>query len=294
MLPGVLAGAWRLLEWQFSAEQTLRWVEERLDLGVNAFDLADVHGDARVEALFGRALALRPGLRQRLQIVCTAGLRRGNAQLALPTLPDGVADAASVHADVQRLLAALGTGRIDLLLLQWPRPAPDANALDALAALLQSLQRQGRVGAVGASHWPAAALEDLHQRVPLAAHQVACSLLHTTALADGTLARGAALGLAAMAWSPLAGGRLVNGQDDAALAMRTLLDALSRTTGLAPVTLACAWLQGLPGKPRALIGARRPGWVQQALAARAVELGPQVRQALDLAAGLNPAPPAIA
>jgi predicted oxidoreductase len=291
-LPGVVAGAWRLLEWQFSAEQALRWLDERLALGVTAFDLADVFGDARVEALFGRALALQAGLRQRLQIVCTVGLRQGNAQRPLPSLPHGKADAVSVQADVLRLLAALSTERIDLLLLQCPHPLPDAAALDALAQLLQRLQRQGSVGAVGASHWPAAALAALHQRVPLAAHQVECSLLQPAALADGTLAQGAALGLAAMAWSPLAGGRLVNGKDNAAQAMRAVLGRLADDTGLAPVTLACAWLNGLPGRPRAVIGARRPELVQQALAARAVRLDREQRAALDTAAGLNPVRPA--
>ena len=38
-------------------------------------DHADIYGGYTVEALFGEALALAPGLRQRMQIVSKCGIR---------------------------------------------------------------------------------------------------------------------------------------------------------------------------------------------------------------------------
>ena len=68
-LSPVVAGAWRLADWGWSAAERLRWIEQCIELGVTAFDHADIYGDYRAQALFGEALALRPGLRERLQLV---------------------------------------------------------------------------------------------------------------------------------------------------------------------------------------------------------------------------------
>jgi predicted oxidoreductase len=62
-LSRIVAGMWRMQEWQLTAQQRLRLIEQCLELGVSSFDHADIYGDYGVEALFGEALALQPGLR---------------------------------------------------------------------------------------------------------------------------------------------------------------------------------------------------------------------------------------
>ena len=65
-LSPIIAGAWRLAEWQWTPQQRLAWIEGNLDIGITSFDHADIYGGYSVEALFGEALALRPALRQRM------------------------------------------------------------------------------------------------------------------------------------------------------------------------------------------------------------------------------------
>ena len=79
-LSAIVAGAWRLAEWQWTPQERLAWIEANLDIGVTSFDHADIYGGYSVEALFGEALALRPSLRARgggEDCACEAG--RSNA-----------------------------------------------------------------------------------------------------------------------------------------------------------------------------------------------------------------------
>ncbi len=256
-LSPVVAGAWRLADWAWSPRQRLAWVEANAELGVTSVDHADIHGDNGSEALLGEALALRPGLRARLQLV-------GTCTVAPGTPADAVA--ASVRGAVEHSLRALGTDHLDLLLVH--RPGLDL-APDALAAALHAEQRAGRVRHLGLGQAAPAMVAEVHRRVPLAAHQVTLSPLAQQALHDGTLDQCLALGLRPMAWAPLAGGRLFTGQDAAAIRLRALLQALAAERGVPLTTLAIAWVLRHPARPLPVLGSRRTVVAQEALAATA-------------------------
>lgn len=74
-----------------------------------------------MEALFGEALALAPGLRERIQLVNAA--RPGNA------IKHCDSSAAHVRAAVENSLKALRTDRLDLLLIHRPDALLDADEL---------------------------------------------------------------------------------------------------------------------------------------------------------------------
>ncbi len=40
----IIAGAWRLAEWQFSLEQRLAWIEGCMTRGLSSFAHADIYG----------------------------------------------------------------------------------------------------------------------------------------------------------------------------------------------------------------------------------------------------------
>jgi predicted oxidoreductase len=119
-LSAVVAGAWRMASWGWTPAERLRWIEQCAELGVTSFDHADIYGGYTVEGLFGEALALSPGLRDRLQLVTKCGIR-----LVSPARPEhrGKAyDASPAHvvASVEASLRALRTDRVELLLLHRP------------------------------------------------------------------------------------------------------------------------------------------------------------------------------
>jgi predicted oxidoreductase len=74
-LSPIVAGAWRLSEWQLSVPQRLAWIEGCIERGLTSFDHADIYGGYEVEALFGEALAAAPGLRNQMQLVSKCGIK---------------------------------------------------------------------------------------------------------------------------------------------------------------------------------------------------------------------------
>jgi predicted oxidoreductase len=247
----------------------VRWIEEVLDLGISSFDHADIYGGYSVEAAFGAALARVPGLRQRLQIVTKCGIKLQHPARPAHRIKSYDSSRAYVMASVDASLQALRCDHIDLLLLHRPDLLM---AADELADTFRTLQAQGKVLAFGVSNHRPDELALLHSRFALAAHQVEISPLQHQAFADGTLVQCQQLGLLPMAWSPLAGGRLLSGDDEAARRVRAALQALAAEYGCSPLTLACAWLLRHPTRPRPVLGSGRVAALREAVAAADVQL----------------------
>ncbi len=271
-LSPIVAGAWRLADWGWTAQQRLAWVEANLDLGLTSFDHADIYGDYRVEALFGEALALRPALRSRMQLVSKCGI-----QLRSPARPDHHVKhydttAAHVRAAVDASLQAMRCDHLDLLLIHRPDALTD---FDALADTFEALRRAGKVRHFGVSNFSPAQLAPLHRRIALASHQIELSPLHLDRLHDGVLDQCQDLGLRPMIWSPLAGGRLFTGRDETAQRVRQTLEAIAAELGISTTTLAIAWVLRHPSAPLPILGSRRISVAQDALAALGLQLDVQ-------------------
>lgn len=268
-LSAVVAGVWRMASWGMDVPARVRWIEQCLDLGITSFDHADIYGDYQVEAMFGEALAAAPGLRERMQLVTKCGIRLVSARRPEHALKSYDTSPAHVRASVERSLRALRTDRIDLLLLHRPDPLMDP---DALAETFRALREPGTVLHVGVSNHAPSQLALLHGRHPVVTNQVELSPLRLDALHDGTLDQCLDLGIRPMAWSPLAGGRLLAGDDDRAVRVRAALDALGRTHGASAATIAFAWILRHPSAPVPITGSRRIDALREAVAALDVRL----------------------
>ena len=268
-LSPVVAGCWRLAEWGWSAPERLRWIEQCLERGVTTFDHADIYGGYSVEALFGEALALAPHLRARLQLVSKCGIRLVDAARPAHRIKSYDTSAAHLMASVDNSLRALRTDHLDLLLIHRPDPLMRPGEIaDAVARL----KAAGKILDFGVSNFTMSQFAMLNQWVPLATNQIELSPLHRAPLHDGTLDQMLALDLRPMIWSPLAGGRLFSGSQPDALRVRTVLEAVAQRHGVAPATVAYAWLLRHPSGPRPIVGSRRLEALDQALAAQALTL----------------------
>ena len=272
-LSPVVAGAWRLAEWQWSPQQCLAWIEANLDIGVTSFDHADIDGGYSVEALFGEALALRPALRSRLQLVSKCGIQLVGAPRpgarSQTQIKHYDTSAAHVRTSVEHSLLALRTDHLDLLLIHRPDALQD---FDELADVFAALRREGKVRTFGVSNFSPAQLAPLHRRLALATHQIELSPLQRRALHDGVLDQCQDLGLRPMVWSPLAGGRIFTAQDDTAQRLRSTLQALADARGISVTTLLIAWVLRHPSQPLPILGSRRIGVAQDAMAALPLRL----------------------
>lgn len=264
-LSPLVAGTWRLHERGWTASQTLRWIEQWADHGVTSFDHADIYGGYRVEALFGEALALAPALRERLQLVGKCGIRLpGHARGAAHTKHYDTG-AAHLAASVEQSLRLLRTDRLDLLLIHRPDPLMDAAEV---AGAVEVLKRDGKILDFGVSNFAPPQFELLDALTPLATNQIELHPLRREPLHDGTLDQLQRRGRRPMVWSPLAGGRLLGGDEsEPAQRVRWALGELGARLGVAPATVAYAWLLRHPTRPHPVVGTMRLDGLRDALAA---------------------------
>lgn len=268
-LSAIVAGVWRMAEWQMDVQARIRWIEECLALGITSFDHADIYGDYQVESLFGATLAAEPGLRERMQLVTKCGIKLVSAHRPEHAIKSYDTSPQHVIASVHRSLRELHTDRIDLLLIHRPDALTDP---DALAAAFGTLRDAGKVLHVGVSNHAPSQLALLQRRFPVATNQIEFSPLHLAPLSDGTLDQCVDLGMRPMIWSPLAGGRLVTSNAEPVRRVRAVLEALGTEFGVSAVTVAYAWLLRHPSQPVPITGSRRVEALRDAVAALGVRL----------------------
>lgn len=268
-LSPIVAGMWRLREWRLDTPALARWIEQALGLGITSFDHADLYGDYGAQAAFGAALAASPGLRGRMQLVTKCGIKLVSPARPSHAIKSYDSSRAHVLASVENSLRELATDRIDLLLVHRPDWLAEP---DELARCFEELHRAGKVLHFGVSNHAPSQFARLHRRFALATNQIEFSPLQLGPLVDGTLDQAQDLGLPPMVWSPLAGGRLMNGSDEAAQRVRGVLEDLGRSRGVSAATMAYAWIRRHPSRPLPITGSGRIEALREATAALGVEL----------------------
>ena len=130
-LSRLVFGMWRLADWSLTLKETQQIIAHNLALGITSFDHADIYGDYTCEALFGKALAQSPDLRQKMEIITKCGIR-----LISKNRPDHKIkyyDTSSTHiiASAEQSLKNLHTDHIDLLLIHRPDPLTNPEEVES-------------------------------------------------------------------------------------------------------------------------------------------------------------------
>ncbi|WP_229223931.1 aldo/keto reductase family oxidoreductase [Duganella sp. sic0402] len=263
-LSRIVAGMWRMNEWNLSPQQRVDWIEQALAMGVTSFDHADIYGGYGVEATFGEALKLQPSLRDKMQIVSKCGIKLISAARPEHTIQHYDTSASHIIASAENSLRQLGTDHLDLLLIHRPDPLMN---FDEIAGAFAQLRQDGKVKHFGVSNFSRHQFESLNRRIALATNQVEFSPLHVVPMFDETFDGLQDLGVAPMIWSPLAGGRLFSSDDAASARVRTVIqkvaDELQRPFG----SVVFAWIMQLPSRPVPLTGSGRIAAVKEAVEA---------------------------
>ena len=265
-------GVWRLADDPAGSDvsRVRAKIEASLAAGITTFDHADIYGGYQGEGLFGRALEEAPALRARMEIITKCGIKAPGPNLPGARVKHYDASAAAIIRAVDRSLQELRTDYLDVLLIH--RPDWLTNAEDTAHGLRQ-VMASGKVRAVGVSNYsvPQYSLLEHFLGRPLATNQVELSLLHMHATTDGTLDQCQAQGAHPMAWSPLAGGRLLQGGE----ASQRLAPVLARIGNLyhaSPEQIALAWVAALPSRPQVIMGTNRPERFTHLANAMAIQL----------------------
>jgi predicted oxidoreductase len=269
-------GTWRFLDdpSSCSPEQVLERIKVCMDLGITTLDTAEIYGLYKVEELVGRALALDSGVRDKVQIVTKSGIYVPCEFHPERTVAHYNATAARLVKSAEKSLRFLGVETLDLLLVHRP---DWLTSVDETAEGLNQLLRAGKIRSAGVSNYNVHQFEALNSRMeqPLVTNQVEFSLMHMDPIDDGVFDQCQKLRIKPMAWSPLAGGRMMSGSTDVgAVRLHAKAAKLGLKYGNATLDqLAYAWLLAHPAQALPVIGTNKVERIRAVAKAAEMKLG---------------------
>ncbi len=250
----IVHGHWRLNEWKLAPQELLKLTQQCIELGVTSFDHADIYGNYSNEALFGQALLLKPELRQQLQIVTKCGIKLISEKYPDRKIKTYDYSYNHITNSVENSLKNLKTDYIDVLLLH--RPSPFFNP-EEVAKAFDFLLKSGEVRAFGVSNFSPQSFEMLQQHcsMPLVTNQVELSPWCLEHFDNGNMDFFLRHKIKPMAWSPLAGGRLLFAKDEKSKQIQLVLNQIKEENSQNSVeSVVYSWLLMHPAEIVPVVG----------------------------------------
>jgi predicted oxidoreductase len=252
-------GTWRLLAGQqpVNVQDFVRILERCIELGITTIDTAEIYGDYLVEEFLGKALIAAPHLKNKLQWVSKFGI-----YIPCQFHPDRKvafynASAERMIKSTEKSLRFLGLEALDLQLVHRP---DWLTSIDETANGINQLVRQGKIKFAGVSNYNVHQFSALNSRLDqlLVTNQVEFSPLHMNPIEDGVFDQCQQLQVRPMAWSPLAGGKLLDSTNAAGIRFQSKAAELSeKYQGAGVDQFAYAWILAHPSQPVPIIGSHQ-------------------------------------
>ena len=270
-LSRIVHGYWRLRDWNLSDDQLLKLIEQVLELGITSFDHADIYGNHTCEAYFGRALALKPELREKMELISKCGIKMATDYN--PELDIKIYDYSTEYIikQAETSLKNLGTDRLDLLLLH--RPAPFFNP-EEVAKAFDQLKSSGKVLNFGVSNFSPAQFDTLQSYLdmPLATNQVEISVSCLAHFENENTEYFLKHKIKPMAWSPLAGGAIFNPKTEKEQRLAAVLKTIAAELNTDIDQVMYAWLLKHPTGIMPIVGSQHINRIKSAVDALEIEL----------------------
>ncbi|KMS56320.1 aldo/keto reductase [Novosphingobium barchaimii LL02] len=186
-----------------SREDAVALFRHALDAGCDHFDTANIYGAGVSEEILGEAIIERRG---EFLLATKTGIIVEGPNRGIDCRPE------SITASLDGSLKRLGTDHVDLFYMHRFDPkVPIADSVGAMARAIEA----GKISSYGVSEWSSAHIREAHAVHPMAAVQTEYSLW-TRNVELGVLETTRELGIALVAFSPLARGALGGELHDAA------------------------------------------------------------------------------
>jgi len=250
--------------------ETLEFVHQCLEQGINTFDHAPVYGAYTIEKLFGdRVLRKEPGLRSHIKIITKAGIvlpnTVGNKHIYYDSRKE------SLLNEIDRSLMKLATDHVDVLLIHRPDILGDpAETAEALEEIIKS----GKALTVGVSNYEPAQFSALQSKLPfkLVANQMEFSVKSTYNFFNGVIDQAFELRTPIMVWSPLGGGSVFTGTDEQSIRLRKVLSEIAEAHCCSVDMIMYAFLLVHPAKLMPITGTMNIARVKNAVDALDIKL----------------------
>lgn len=271
-LSRIIHGQMRMNDWNMGNRQLLDLFKQLLNLGITTFDHADIYGNYTCEARLGEVMSLEKGLRNKLEIVTKCGIK-----LVSDKYPDRKVKYYDYSYDhiitsVNNSLKNFRTDRIDLLLLHRPAPFFDP---EMAAKAFAGLKRDGKVLHFGVSNFTPLQFETLNSftEEKLVTNQVEISPYCLEHFENGNIDFFLKEKIKPMAWSPVAGGRLLNPHDDKGPRIMRVLREVAGELGVSPVDkVIYAWMLMHPVQMMPIVGTGKLERIRYAVEALNLQL----------------------
>ncbi|WP_333776587.1 aldo/keto reductase [Streptomyces sp. IBSBF 3136] len=280
-------------EWTLDEEASRPLVRQALEAGINFFDTANVYSDGTSEEIVGKALR---DFANRDEIVLATKVH-GRMR---PGPNGGGLSRKAIMTEIDHSLRRLGTDYVDLYQIhRYDHETPVEETMEALHDLVKA----GKVRYIGASSmyaWEFSKAQytaDLHGWTRFVSMQNHYNLLYREEERE-MLPLCADQGVSTLPWSPLARGRLTREwgtvtERSAGDAFggrlylesdRSIVEAVTRIAGdrgVPRAQVALAWLLHRDTVAAPIVGASRPGHIEDAVAAVELELSDKEREELE-------------
>ena len=265
----VIYGFYRWDEEENTQASMERIVRLCLELGINTFDHADIYGDYRCEELFGSLIANKLIKREDIILFTKCGLRVPHP--SQPSLRIEHVDTSKEHIlrSVDNSLKKLRTDYIDIFLLNGFDPIAN---LEETAIVLRQLKEKGKIKNIGIANFSVFQHQLLasYLQLPIVTNHIELNLLNTTALDNGQIDYIKQRYMRPLASSPLAAGRIADGEDLLATNLRAKLAEVSARYDADIESVAVAWIYKLGALP--LIGTTDEARIRNIVKASGIEL----------------------
>jgi aryl-alcohol dehydrogenase-like predicted oxidoreductase len=283
--------------WTLNEEQSQPFLHQALDLGINFFDTANVYSSGASEEVLGRFL--KENTRRENVVIATKvhGVMRDEPN-------GGGLSRKEIFYELDQSLRRLGTDYVDLYQIhRWDPETPIEETLEALHDVVKA----GKVRYIGASSmhaWQFAKslyLAEMNGWTRFISMQNHYNLLYREEERE-MMGLCAAEGIGVLPWSPLARGRLARpwkaestsrsetdkfgntmygSTEEADHAVVDRLGEIAGKRGVPQAQVALAWMLSKPIVTSPIIGASKPGHLEDAVAALSLKLTPEEIAALE-------------
>ena len=283
-LGGLLAGSWKPSWNQHEEAESIRAIQEAVELGVNWIDTSPFYGFGRSEELIGKTLKL---LSKKPFVFTKCGIRWNENSEIVPNLT-----VESVREEVEMSLKRLCIEEIDLYQIHWPKPE---EYIEEAWETMSTLIREGKIRYIGVSNLNTDQMDRLSRIAPITSLQPQYNAI-TRSVENDILPYCLKSGIGVIVYSPMASGlltgkmtrgRIANMESDDLrrdnwkfkepdlsknLKITDMMEEIANEKGCNTAEVAIAWTLKNPSVTGAIAGMRNRSQVADIINCTEIEL----------------------
>ncbi|MFH4931275.1 aldo/keto reductase [Staphylococcus cohnii] len=273
----VIQGFWRAKDWNWTPQQLNRYINELVERDITTMDHADIYDDYSCEGIFGEALKLSPNLREHLEIVSKCGIVLPSDHLAAADGHRYDHSKKHITETVERSLKQLQVEQLDSLLIHRPSPLMDPHEI---TEAVKSLVKEGKIKSFGVSNFNKSQYDLLSKclvcdKLHITLNQLEVSPYTLDAIEDGTINYMYKDDVKIMSWSPLAGGKLFDLEDEKTARITAIISPLAQKYNVTTTAIIMSWLKKHPASIMPVLGTQKINRIDEALQGMAITLTDQ-------------------